>query len=544
MKNRLLLLFAALLTLNFVSCKEQEVDGGETPEETPIPTSIIGGIYIGEFSYEISEETQKQYKPYDQTFTITVTNDSTATMDMSNIYALNKSLPDLRITRDGDKFVLSETTELMVNNRKMEIVKMEISGTTSRTISMVIQTSYRHGMGTDEDPHVYKNEHRVSVEAKSMDKDIQAFVSAIKWTDDPSEIVIGDTKVENKKEGIQMKDDQYYGMVKYSGTITYYTMPNPTTEQLQGLKGEFLITQGATQVVRSMKPDWSGFYDYADFSSSLITCSVVSKDSLSYMEYQVVRADGAALSGKDKTYNFSSLDWNKIGKDPDANMNYYEPKDWATSNSGIHSIKSMFPSYYAKDKPFVVTQGPKAEAFGGTGLCAKLQTAMTNPEGTGSMIPKVTAGSMFFGTFETNLTDILASTKFGIIYKGTKLTSVKGKYKYTPGTEFWNSLELDKTGKQDKGSAAAVLYEVSNYSETLTGKDLHTSPKIVAVATAVFGTQADYTDFTLTMEYKKTYDPAKKYKLAVVFSSSIEGDKYFGAVGSTLWVDSVVIDME
>lgn len=544
MKNRLLFLFMALLTLNFVSCKVDETDGGAP--EAPAPTSIIGGVYVGEFSYETEDPKAKQYKPYSQAFTITMVGDSMATMDMSNIYGLNKSFPELKITRDGDKFILTETKELNINNSIMKILKLEISGTTSRTINMVIQTIAKLGDGTTEKPHEYKNIHRITTEAKSIEKVNDPFITEIKWTEDPAEIIIGDTKVEHEKGKIQMTDDEYYGMVKYEGDINYFTLSNATTEQRKQLKGEFITSEGATQSTVSLAADWITSYPYPEFSCDIIQCTVVSKDSLSYTVYSVLRKNGAALSGVDKTYKFNSAvsDWNKIGTSSDKNMNYYEPTDWATSNSGILSIKSMFPQYYAKDKPFVVTQGPRTEAFE-SAMCAKLQTVMTNPEGKGKMIPKVTAGSLFFGTFETNLNDILASTKFGIIYKGTKLTAVTGKYKYTAGTEFWNSLVKDETGKVDKGSAVAVLYEVSNYSENLNGHDLTTSPKIVAQSKKfVCEPQTEYQDFTLTMEYKKSYDPAKKYKLAVVFSSSIDGDKYFGAVGSTLWIDNVVIDME
>ena len=37
---------------------------------------------------------------------------------------------------------------------------------------------------------------------------------------------------------------------------------------------------------------------------------------------------------------------------------------------------------------------------------------------------------------------------------------------------------------------------------------------------------------------------AGKYKLAVVFSSSIEGAAFKGSVGSTLWIDEVKIHCE
>lgn len=534
MKKNLLLLLVALLALNLVGCKED--DGkGNGPEPTPV--SMIEGAFVGEFTYELLGAT-KQYTPYRQLFTITLKDENTATMDMSNILGFNKSFPDLKITREGDGFKLSETVELVANSTKMEIEKLTITfGAEQKLVSMVVKTSFKAGADAP-----YVDQYRISTEAKAVEKACQPFISGIKWTADPDEIVVGDPKVENVRDAINLKDEKYYGMIRYTGTITYYTLPNPTPEDLAKLTCELLASDEALHSVKSIKPDYSGWNDFLDFNSSVIMCTVISKDNLSYTDYSVVRGDGVALSS-DKTYKFDALDWNLIDK-KSPNMNYYEPKDWVTSNSGIYSIKSMMSSYYSPDKPYVVTKGPAAEAYEAKGLCAKLQTVMTNEVGTGSFIPKVTAGSLFLGTFETNMNDVLASTKFGVIYKGSKLLIVRGQYKYAPGVQFWNNMELDKSGKLDKGSAVAVLYEVSKYTETLNGHDLSTSDKIVASAKVVCEPKTEYTDFTLTMDYKKSYDPSKKYKLAVVFSSSIEGDKYFGAVGSTLWIDQVVIDAE
>ena len=39
----------------------------------------------------------------------------------------------------------------------------------------------------------------------------------------------------------------------------------------------------------------------------------------------------------------------------------------------------------------------------------------------------------------------------------------------------------------------------------------------------------------------KTYEAGKEYKLAIVCSSSKEGDSFKGAGGSTLWIDELEI---
>jgi hypothetical protein len=46
------------------------------------------------------------------------------------------------------------------------------------------------------------------------------------------------------------------------------------------------------------------------------------------------------------------------------------------------------------------------------------------------------------------------------------------------------------------------------------------------------------------LNYEKDYDPTKKYRFAIVFSSSKNGDKFSGAPGSTLIVDNVKVVAE
>lgn len=66
----------------------------------------------------------------------------------------------------------------------------------------------------------------------------------------------------------------------------------------------------------------------------------------------------------------------------------------------------------------------------------------------------------------------------------------------------------------------------------------------VAVARLEDGTdKAEWTAFNVPFEYLegKAYDKEKTYKLAIICSSSKEGDKFKGAVGSTLIVDELEV---
>ena len=71
-----------------------------------------------------------------------------------------------------------------------------------------------------------------------------------------------------------------------------------------------------------------------------------------------------------------------------------------------------------------------------------------------------------------------------------------------------------------------------------------TSSRVVMRAALENGGEVkDWTEFTASFNLlkDKTYDPSKKYYLAVVCASSAEGDYYQGAPGSTLIVDNLKV---
>lgn len=97
-----------------------------------------------------------------------------------------------------------------------------------------------------------------------------------------------------------------------------------------------------------------------------------------------------------------------------------------------------------------------------------------------------------------------------------------------------------------------VLYEISLRLKSgehfvlriivLTGFDINTSEKRVAVAALSDKTaKVDYTYFEIPFEFLKDYEEGAKYKLAIVCSSSKEGDLFKGAGGSTLILDELEV---
>ena len=179
---------------------------------------------------------------------------------------------------------------------------------------------------------------------------------------------------------------------------------------------------------------------------------------------------------------------------------------------------------------------------------AKLVT-MDTSEKASELIPPITAGSVFTGSFDMMPAlkdDRLSCTKFGIPYDKKPLRFT-GYYKYTPGekfidgTDYKDIVTLDQV---DECSIQAVLYEAATDDFVLTGHDINESKTRVAVATLPDGTaKAEWTAFDLEFEWLdgKTYDPTKSYKLAIVCSSSKEGDLFKGAGGSTLMLDELEV---
>ena len=149
----------------------------------------------------------------------------------------------------------------------------------------------------------------------------------------------------------------------------------------------------------------------------------------------------------------------------------------------------------------------------------------------------------------TATTDKLNCTKFGIVYD-KKPVSFKGYYKYTPGEKFIDGTDVSNIvtlDQVDECSIQAVLYEAATSDFTLTGHDINTSEARVAVAALSDGSaKAEWTAFDLAFEWLdgKTYDPSKTYKLAIVCSSSKEGDFFKGAGGSTLMIDELEVTGE
>ena len=230
-----------------------------------------------------------------------------------------------------------------------------------------------------------------------------------------------------------------------------------------------------------------------------------------------------------------------LEKNPDGSVSF----DWASGNPGYAltgrgSDPTSFPTYQVSE--------------GVDGKCVALTTRETGVFGNAMNAP-IAAGNLFIGDFAVNPTAPAKSTHFGLPFVQQPLR-LSGYYKYTPGAKYYRlnkSLpgKLEEVpGKTDEFNIYSVLFERPEIGY-LDGTNILSSPNVVAVAKFDDDERVptdQWTSFSLPFVYLQRLDYAKlfegKYSITIVMSSSIDGDTFSGAPGSTLMVDQVVLTCE
>lgn len=309
------------------------------------------------------------------------------------------------------------------------------------------------------------------------------------------------------------------------------------------------LDQDNRTVSVSMNPDTAGAWDLTALVPTIevsqgATVTPASGSAIDLSNGKSVTFTVVAENGTENTYTVSASGsiyfydfetW-EAGTMYDDILN---PAGWATCNDAVALIKNFGSSggiTYEGEYPVRPTDN------GLEGKGAIIESVYTTGGSIlGQKIPAVTSGTIFLGNFNAfaALTNPMATTEFGILFEDKPLT-VTGWLKYTPGEDFYdeNGNIIDR---QDLGTVNAVLYEVSSEDETLNGSNIYTSEKICATGSFETAGAAEFTQFTVNMEYVKDYDPAKTYKLAVIFAASKEGNQYRAASGSIMVVDNVSI---
>ena len=312
------------------------------------------------------------------------------------------------------------------------------------------------------------------------------------------------------------------------------------------------IDQDNRTVSVSMNPDTAGAWDLTALVPTIevsqgATVTPASGSAIDLSNGKSVTFTVVAENGTENTYTVSASGsiyfydfetW-EAGTMYDDILN---PAGWATCNDAVALIKNMGALggiTYTGEYPV----RPTDEGVEGKGAIIE-SVYTTGGSILGQKIPAVTSGTIFLGNFNAfaALTNPMATTEFGILFEDKPL-AVTGWLKYTPGEDFYdeNGNIIDQ---QDLGTVNAVLYEVSSEDETLNGENIYTSEAICATGSFETAGAADFTEFSFDLNYVKDYDPAKTYKLAVIFAASKEGNAYRAASGSIMIVDNVSIICE
>lgn len=321
--------------------------------------------------------------------------------------------------------------------------------------------------------------------------------------------------------------------VPYSKSeITFYVKRNSDITHMAPM---FKITEGAT-----IEPANGSLQD---FSRGPVTYKVTSQDKQWNRVYNVAFQERSRTVTDTLKFDFDNYELDKeygkfyvwYDKNEDGKTTYL----WATGNPGFRY------AYSTMKDPDRYPTTPIAEGIDGASV--KLETRSTGAFGVINN-KRIAAGNLFYGFFDTKyvLTETMKSTNFGHPFDKTPI-KFEGYYRYKSGDKYQDKNGNEIPGKKDQGSIYSVMYrnhDNAGNEVMLHGDDVLTNPHIVAVARMVdvTGTE-DWTKFELDFKYFDNIDETLLnnygYNIAIVFSSSYEGDHFEGAVGSTLLIDKV-----
>lgn len=221
--------------------------------------------------------------------------------------------------------------------------------------------------------------------------------------------------------------------------------------------------------------------------------------------------------------------------------------EWDTGNEGYNILAAAM----AEEEGVELTPAfyPTAQTENGfEGKAAKLQTKDTGPLG-GMVGSELAAGNLFLGNFVFTFPAI-KSPRFGQTYNfDSAPVALKGFFKYEKGEEFEVNNDSGSELTEDTFNIYSVLFEKQESDNYLSGDFDYEDPRIVAIAKIDPQDRietAEWTEFSIPFEFKEgeSFDANTEYMFTIVFTSSLEGDLFNGAVGSTLWIDEVELITE
>ncbi len=303
----------------------------------------------------------------------------------------------------------------------------------------------------------------------------------------------------------------------------------------------FTLPAGATLSVGEHFPnDIMNYYDFSNESHSR-TFTVTSEDEEWHSTYtvKITKAEMPDSFHFEELLPSGNTEYDIFYEfNPGTSTTVSRVLQWSSGNPGF-KLTSM-----ADNRTGYPTQ-QVTDGYRGKGL--KLTTCDTGSFGAIAKM-YIAAGNLFIGSFDviSAVGDALGATKFGIQYY-KRPVALKGYYKFKAG-EIYTVEGREQEGIKDRFDIYAILYEADDNSFMLDGHNGLTSEKLVSVAriSEEDAKETDtWTEFNLPFEAvnDKSIDATKlqsgKYKLGIVFSSSVDGGDFKGAVGSTLYIDEV-----
>lgn len=508
MKKKLFYLFALICSVSlFTACSD---DDNEGPSGNPI-TEAIDSQIVGNYNGKL---TVLMGQPMDFHQKVAVTKAGETSIDllikdfsfpgMGSLGDIN--LKNCELTQNGDKYVCT---------REEDITLKDPIGTCPTKTSI----SFADG----------KLDVALHITWQGVNIDVTYGGKRLTGSES-SEAKITSFKFDSSVEANQVVTDVILN--EEAKTIAITVLGSATPEQLSVLVPTIEVSAGAV----------------------LDSKSGVATDFTGEVKYTVIAENGESVvytaSVAGNKYDFENWVAGVEGQEPD--MTFYEPTGWSSSNTGAHFLKAM-----GKADKYVITETTSSHSGEKAVRIETIYTKGGAPIGSFiPAIPKVTTGTLFLGAFKTDIANTLNSTKFGIPYTN-KPVMLKGWYQYTPGDDFYkvekepykdhcHEAVVDNS-KTDEFAISIVLYETEeydteNWSDCLTGvadaeNNIYKSSRIAAIGQITGGAQADWKSFELPLEWKKEYSADKKYRMTIACSSSKDGDKFWGAPGSTLIVD-------
>lgn len=302
---------------------------------------------------------------------------------------------------------------------------------------------------------------------------------------------------------------------------------------------KFILTEGAT-----ISPASGSVHDFSNGKS--VTYTVTSQDGQWKRYYKVAYVSQELTT----QYDFESF----ILTNGDKYQIVTEVVDgnimsnwWGSGNPGFCMANGTAkPEEY----PSAIVPGGKS------GNCLQCVTRSAGTFGAQAGMP-IAPGNLFLGSFNVAqaLKEPLAATRFGLPFRQVP-TTIKGYYKFKAGEQLTDK-EMKPVDGKDIFNAYAMFYENTDENGKSIMVDGNTSniddPEKFSPYMVLYGKIKDaketdeWTEFSFEMEpvNGKTIDPERLknsgYNFSVVFSSSLRGDIFQGAIGSTLMIDEVTV---